>query len=81
MDHQLDEICEKDLNLLLDTSLIMKNNNQYKSTEYGIAMAAYYIKFETMKTIMQIMQKAGVSGIVWRSFHPYSATTRVTNIP
>jgi len=81
VDHQLDEICEKDLNLLLDTSLIMRNNNQYKSTEYGIAMAAYYIKFGSMKIIMLIKQKARVSGIVWRSFHPYSATTRVTNIP
>jgi ATP-dependent DNA helicase HFM1/MER3 len=62
-DELLERICEKDINLLRESNLISKQG-RLKSTEFGDAMARYYVKFNTMKLIMALPPKAQPSEIV-----------------
>lgn len=59
----LRQICEKDLHLLQETSLVTPQA-PLKSTELGDAMARYYVKFETMKLLLSLPPKAKLSDIV-----------------
>ncbi len=59
----LHQICEKDVNLLVNHDCV-ERKDRLRSTEIGDAMARYYVKFETMKILMGIPPKAKMSEIV-----------------
>lgn len=58
----LRQICEKDIKLLQDCELVSSEN--LKSTQFGDAMARYYVRFETMKTLLTLKPKSTISHIV-----------------
>jgi ATP-dependent DNA helicase HFM1/MER3 len=60
---QVDDICFRDINLLRDYSLTT-GDEQFRCTEFGHAMARYYVHFETMKVFMGIQHKSTLSEIV-----------------
>jgi ATP-dependent DNA helicase HFM1/MER3 len=61
-DEMLREICEKDIRLLQESDLV--STERLKSTQFGDAMARYYVRFETMKTFLTLKRHATVSQIV-----------------
>jgi ATP-dependent DNA helicase HFM1/MER3 len=63
VDEKLENVCERDLNLLRDEGLISQGND-FSSTQYGHAMSKYMIPFETMKTLLTIPAKAKTEEIV-----------------
>lgn len=76
IDEQLDEICFRDTTLLRQHNLIT-GGEFFQSTEYGHAMAQYYVHFETMCTFMEMESKATISEIV--SNHDQVYTSDKTN--
>lgn len=62
----LDELCEKDISSLQEANLITKAT-RLTSTEFGNAMAKYYVSFDTMKLFMTLPPKAKLSEIVSRA--------------
>lgn len=63
VDKKLEQVCERDINLLLQTKLIADNGN-LSTTEYGEAMSRYMVRFETMKLLLGIPEHAKMSQIV-----------------
>lgn len=61
-DELLRQICEKDIKLLQGCDLV--EMEQLRSTQFGDAMARYYIRFETMKILLSLKSRATVSQIV-----------------
>ncbi|KAJ6017336.1 hypothetical protein N7451_000715 [Penicillium sp. IBT 35674x] len=61
-DELLRQICEKDICLLQECGLV--ETESLRSTQYGDAMARYYIRFETMKVLLSLQEKATVSQIL-----------------
>lgn len=61
-DDMLWQICEKDIKLLQETGLV--SMEQLRSTQFGDAMARYYVRFETMKGLLSLKPKATISQIV-----------------
>lgn len=59
----LERLCEKDLETLQQANLI-QGADPLKSTEYGDAMARYYVSFDTMHSFMSLPPKAKSSDIV-----------------
>lgn len=64
-DEMLRQICEKDTKLLQETGLVSEGGT-LKSTEFGDAMARYYVRFETMKTLLSLKPGATIVEIVRR---------------
>ncbi|EXJ61171.1 uncharacterized protein A1O5_11963 [Cladophialophora psammophila CBS 110553] len=62
-DELLEQLCEKDLALLLDAGLI-EQNARLTSKSFGEAMARYYVSFDTMKSFMRLPPKAKMSEIL-----------------
>ncbi|OKL61605.1 hypothetical protein UA08_03771 [Talaromyces atroroseus] len=62
-DEVLQQICEKDVKLLQESDLVSQQG-PIKSTPFGDAMAKYYVKFETMKTILSLPPRAKISEIL-----------------
>ncbi|KXG53178.1 Nucleotide-sugar transporter [Penicillium griseofulvum] len=58
-DELLRQICEKDIDLLRKCGLVEAES--LCSTQFGEAMARYYIQFETMKILLSLKPKASVS--------------------
>ncbi|KAG9290860.1 hypothetical protein G9A89_011010 [Geosiphon pyriformis] len=58
------EICAKDLDLLNESDLISKNGDSLKITEYGEAMAKYYLKYRTMANIVHLHSKADIKDLL-----------------
>ena len=65
---QVDDICFRDINLLREHNL-MTGEEQFRCTEFGHAMARYYVHFETMKVFMGLQHKSTLSEIVSRAPH------------
>lgn len=61
-DQLLRDICEKDISLLQKYGLV--EGESLRSTQFGEAMARYYIQFETMKVLLSLKPKATLSEIV-----------------
>ncbi|KAJ5934986.1 hypothetical protein N7466_004533 [Penicillium verhagenii] len=61
-DELLRQICEKDINLLQECGLV--ETESLRSTPYGNAMARYYIRFETMKVLLSLKEKASLQQIL-----------------
>ncbi|KAF2468631.1 uncharacterized protein BDR25DRAFT_394820 [Lindgomyces ingoldianus] len=70
VDEQLDDICSRDITLLQDTSLVTKDQH-FKCTEFGDAMARYYVQFDTMRAFLGLEPKTKISEMV-RKFIPLS---------
>lgn len=62
-DEMLQQICEKDIKLLRETNLVT-SEGKLKATQFGDAMARYYVKFDTMKVLLSLPPKAKLSEIV-----------------
>jgi len=65
IDNQLEEICERDITRLQEAELVT-HGQTIKSTDYGRAMSRYMVEFTTMKSLLQIPQKAGMETLVSR---------------
>ncbi|KAH0612070.1 uncharacterized protein H6S33_010122 [Morchella sextelata] len=63
-DRDLEEICEKNIDLLHQAGLLLKHEARLKCSELGDAMARYYIKFVTMQTILELEKKAGLPEVL-----------------
>lgn len=63
IEQKLEHICARDIKLLQDTGLVSFGEH-LKCTEYGDAMARYYVKFETMKIFLALKTQATVPEIV-----------------
>ncbi|CAG7953136.1 unnamed protein product [Penicillium nalgiovense] len=61
-DELLRQICEKDIDLLRKCGLIEAES--LCSTQFGDAMARYYIRFETMKVLLSLKPQASLSEIL-----------------
>lgn len=59
----IQSICEKDIELLRDY-LLITDGAKFKPTEFGDAMARYYVQFQSMKVLMSLQGKARISEIV-----------------
>ena len=70
-DELLEQICDKDIKLLQDIDLVA-SKGKLRCTEFGDAMARYYVKFETMKVVLSLPPKAKMSEIVRAPCHPQS---------
>lgn len=63
IEDSLYNICAKDIALLKEWNLIT-TEAEFKSTEFGDAMARYYIRFETMKKFLTLKRASKLSDIV-----------------
>jgi ATP-dependent DNA helicase HFM1/MER3 len=63
VEEQVDYVCSRDIALLQEHNLAM-GEERFRCTEFGHAMARYYVHFETMKVFMGIQLKATPSEIV-----------------
>ena len=63
IEDNLDEICARDIALLQEWDLVTKDS-KLKSTEFGDAMARYYIRFDTMKRFLSLKRASKLSDIV-----------------
>ncbi|KAB8273394.1 Sec63 Brl domain-containing protein [Aspergillus minisclerotigenes] len=61
-DEMLRQICEKDIRLLQESNLV--TTERLRSTQFGDAMARYYVRFETMKTFLTLKRHAAMSQIL-----------------
>ncbi|KAH0833684.1 hypothetical protein AYO21_04430 [Fonsecaea monophora] len=62
-DELLEQLCKNDVAMLLDAGLVAQNT-RLTSTVFGEAMARYYVRFDTMKSFMQLPPKARMSEIL-----------------
>ena len=62
-DELLEQMCEKDIKALQSVDLI-SSGPILKCSEFGDAMARYYVKFETMRIILSMPPRAKMSEIV-----------------
>lgn len=67
LDDRIERICKRDLSLLEDTKLV-SSDGKLMATEFGDAMARYYVKFETMRGFMRLEPRSKISDIVRQSF-------------
>ncbi|KAF2029547.1 hypothetical protein EK21DRAFT_67420 [Setomelanomma holmii] len=63
VDEHANAICSRDIALLKEHNLVFGDEN-IRCTEFGHAMARYYVHFETMKVFMGIQTKATPSEIL-----------------
>ncbi|KAJ5082947.1 hypothetical protein N7532_011990 [Penicillium argentinense] len=61
-DKLLRQICERDISLLQECGLVERE--RLCSTQFGDAMARYYIRFETMRTLLSLESHATISQIL-----------------
>lgn len=62
-EEQLDDICFRDITLLRQQNL-MTGEDLFRSTDYGHAMAQYYVQFDSMRVFMGLAARATISEIV-----------------
>jgi ATP-dependent DNA helicase HFM1/MER3 len=63
IEEQVDDICYRDIALLQEHNLV-SCDNYFQCTDFGHAMARYYVHFATMQIFMGIQSKATPSEIV-----------------
>lgn len=63
LQEHVDDICSRDIDSLREYSLVT-GEDYFRCSEYGHAMARYYVHFETMKIIMGLQPKSTLSEIV-----------------
>ncbi|KAH9859567.1 hypothetical protein IAQ61_011348 [Plenodomus lingam] len=60
VEEQVDDICARDITLLQDTNLV-SGQEHIHCTEFGHAMARYYVHFQTMQVMMGLQPKSSPS--------------------
>lgn len=78
VDGRLEEICERDIKQLQETSLVT-DQDTFCCTEYGRAMSKYMVQFQTMKLLLQIPRGVGMEVLV--SYLSLLVTASVANNP
>ncbi|KAM0806302.1 putative DEAD/DEAH box DNA helicase [Usnea florida] len=63
LDHRIEHICRRDLELLEQTQLIT-SSDRLKATEFGDAMARYFVKFQSMQIFMRLQPRSKMSDIL-----------------
>ena len=63
LNDSIERICQRDINLLYHNNLVTSDKN-FKSTEFGDAMARYYVRFESMQKLLSLQPQARMSEIV-----------------
>ncbi|GAB7364524.1 hypothetical protein MBLNU230_g5331t1 [Neophaeotheca triangularis] len=63
-DERLDNICTRALGLLSQHDLVKSCDTKLQCTEFGDAMARYYIQFETMRVFLSLPRRAKISEIL-----------------
>ncbi|KAL8971707.1 MAG: hypothetical protein Q9197_003139 [Variospora fuerteventurae] len=64
LDDRIERICHRDVDLLVEAQLVVGVGEKLKCTEFGDAMARYYVKFETMKGEKKLLKDInGANGI------------------
>jgi ATP-dependent DNA helicase HFM1/MER3 len=76
IEEQVDDICSRDIVLLREHTLV-SGKDYFQCTEFGHAMARYYVHFQTMKVFMGIQSKATPSEIVSHLHTLCSSTTDI----
>ncbi|KAJ5156273.1 hypothetical protein N7492_009076 [Penicillium capsulatum] len=61
-DELLHQICEKDIKLLQECGLV--GVEELRSTQFGDAMARYYVRFDTMKNLLSLQRQSTISQIL-----------------
>ncbi|KAI4288399.1 MAG: hypothetical protein L6R35_002340 [Caloplaca aegaea] len=64
LDDRIERICHRDVDLLVEAQLVADVGEKLKCTEFGDAMARYYVKFETMKGILSLEPRSKMSDIL-----------------
>ncbi|KAF3101005.1 Sec63 [Orbilia oligospora] len=64
IESEVESIMERDIDSLSEAGFVEWQQTKLKCLEPGDAMARYYIKFRTMKNIMELKEKAKVSEIL-----------------
>lgn len=64
IESELENLMEKDIDALVSAGFVQYDNTKLKCLEPGDAMARYYIKFESMRRIMELKEKAKCSEIL-----------------
>ncbi|KAL8710415.1 MAG: hypothetical protein Q9220_005016 [cf. Caloplaca sp. 1 TL-2023] len=64
LDDRIERICRRDIDLLVDAQLVIESGGRLKCTEFGDAMARYYVNFETMKGLLSLDPQAKMSDIL-----------------
>ena len=63
---QVDDIYFRDITLLKEHNLA-SGEEHFRCTEFGHAMARYYVQFETMRVFMGLQPKSTLSEVVSRT--------------
>ncbi len=63
LDNRIERICKRDVGLLQQTSLVT-STEKLSCTDFGDAMARYYVKFETMQGLLSLKPRSKMSDIV-----------------
>ena len=69
LDDRIERICRRDIELLKETQLVT-SGDKLKATEFGDAMARYYVKFKTMQVLMRLQPGSKMSDIVSTMSNP-----------
>ncbi|PUU75011.1 Sec63 Brl domain-domain-containing protein [Tuber borchii] len=64
IEERLEEICERNIKFLTEEGLVRVDGGRLRCSEQGLAMARYYVKFGSMKTILQLQERAGLSDVL-----------------
>ncbi|KAF8254053.1 putative DEAD/DEAH box DNA helicase [Wilcoxina mikolae CBS 423.85] len=63
-EQRLDDICEKEINLLITERMVENNGGKLSLTKFGDAMAKYYIKLGTMQSILKMAPNATLPDVL-----------------
>ncbi|KAI9810714.1 MAG: Sec63 [Phylliscum demangeonii] len=64
IERMLEQICERDLKRLQEAALVSSPASRLECTEFGDAMARYYVRFETMKNFLALDRQADLASIL-----------------
>ncbi|KAL8863258.1 MAG: hypothetical protein Q9178_000633 [Gyalolechia marmorata] len=64
LEDRIELVCQRDIDLLLDAQLVTGAVDRIQCTEFGLAMARYYVKFETMKGLLSLEPRSKMSDIL-----------------
>ena len=63
LENRIERICQRDVGLLQKIELVTCTD-KLSCTEFGDAMARYYVKFETMRGLLSLRPRSKMSDIV-----------------
>ncbi|KAL8964298.1 MAG: hypothetical protein Q9183_004547, partial [Haloplaca sp. 2 TL-2023] len=64
LDARIERVCRRDIDLLLEADLVTEVGGTIKCTEFGDAMARYYVRFESMKGLLSLEPRSKMSDIL-----------------